>query len=195
MASCPPITALQRTRLRAPLNLGPLGALPHSGRILGLTTAAIALLACVGHSRSPADAPKAAPPKRARALNLRRQPGGAYGPKDALNFWNLEVMPDGSAVLAAEGTPLIPDGNYAGVVSREFLGPLLALVDQLRSTPEAVRICMHASDFQVFILREAFRNACISEVSTSELSGLYVAAERVIREAPWTLTSVRPPSR
>ena len=104
-----------------------------------------------------------------------------------MNFWSVDVAEDGSAVLVAEGTPLIRDGKYSGVLSSELWALIRAGVTEIKSTPATTWVCMHASDFQVRVYdQDLFRNACISEVESSGLAGLYRLAERVIRETRWS---------
>jgi hypothetical protein len=127
---------------------------------------------------------------------LRRQPGGMYFSGSAINFWNIQIAGDGSAVLAAQGTPLIQDGDYKGIVPPGLLQTVRSSIEQLRSTPATLRICMHASDFQVYAIRpDLFRNACISEVNDSHLATLYGVSEQIIRETTWRFVSPRPALR
>src|SRR6266508_6354468 len=114
--------------------------------------------------------PKESPPRR--SIMLRRQPGGMLIGRATMNFWNVDVAEDGSAVLVAEGTPLIRDGRYSGVLSSELWALIGAGVTEIKSTPATIWTCMHASDFQVYVYyQDLFRNACISEVDSSGLAG------------------------
>ena len=168
-----------------------------NGRQAGwLAVAAATLIGCSSCSPS-----RSAPPESASAsldrtttLTLRRQPGGIYWPGQPMNFWNLEVRSDGLAALAAEGTPLIADGDYSGLIAVDSVSQLRDQVDRLRSVDRPISICMHADDFQVIgIPGQFFRNACISDVDKSDLSSLYIAAQSLIKTVSWKYVRPRPP--
>jgi len=136
-------------------------------------------------------APAVAKPKQ--VLNLRRQPGEILVRDEDANFWNVQIASDGSAELSAVGTMLISNGDFVGNPSPESLDQLTALVDQLRATPSAMRMCMHADDFEVYDFRsDLFANECISQIDGSGLEKLYRATEDLIRTTSWRLVRPRP---
>ena len=190
-----PNPRLQRTGLRLPLSRKPLGDLgwpkAFGVLLLGLWPA---LVGCGTSAAAKAPAGAAQPATAARpAFMLRRQPGGMLISEKAMNFWSIQIAGDGSAVLAAQGTPLIYDGDYRGTVAPDLLEMVRSNVERLRSTPATLRVCMHASDFQVYAFQaDLFRNACISEVDDSNLAVLYRVSEQIIRETSWKSGSPRP---
>jgi hypothetical protein len=190
-----PNPRLQRTGLRSPLSRKPLCDLscPRAFGVL-LLVSWPGLISCATSVLARAVAVPVQPAPAARdAFMLRRQPGGMLISGNAMNFWNIQIAGDGSAALSAQGTPLIQDGDYKGMVPPDLLQVVRSSIEQLRSTPATIRICMHASDFQVYASQaDLFRNACISEVNDSNLAALFRASEQIIRETAWTFVSPRP---
>jgi hypothetical protein len=113
------------------------------------------------------------------------------------NFWNIQISADGSALLSAEGTTLIQDGDYDAMLPRELLDPIFGLVEQLRAVPQpGMAMCMHADDYQVSEFQsDFFRNECILRIEGSRLEMLYRASEDLIRRAPWRFLRARPKSK
>ena len=178
---------------RSPLNARSLGNLNWLGPI-GLLLLVSWNVAC---STSPPVKVPVAPaqlaPAARPALMLRRQPGGMIISEGSMNFWTVQISEDGSAILAAQGTPLIANGRYAGIIAPDLFELVRSRADQIRTTPATIRICPHASDFQIYLFHvDIFRNACISEISDSNLAELYRASERVIRETPWAVVHEAP---
>jgi len=150
-------------------------------------------LGCISASPTPSarQQPTLVSSGRNVTLNFRRQPGGFYHPTDLLNFWNLEVRSDGLAILAAEGTALIADGNYAGLIAPDAVAQLQNQVDKLRSVNQPMAMCGHADYFEVN--ESPFsRNACISKIEASDLAALYIAAQDIIKTVAWRPVCSRP---
>jgi hypothetical protein len=141
------------------------------------------------------DTSKVAAVKQRSRLEFRRQPDGVW-PVDepAPDFWNLDIDPTGLAILAAEGTPLIADGNYAGVVSDDLMLGLRKQVEQLEGNPKTV--CTSGPTFLVLESPGAvYRQGCLGGIENSDLGDLYKAAQATIKAVSWRLVCARPQPR
>ena len=148
---------------------------------------------CTAQPRSPEPAYSPARAKAKPLLNLRRQPGGVTEPGHPANVWNIQISSDGSALLSAEGTPLISDGDYESVLPGAALNEIVGLVEQLHSVPQPrLALCMHQDHFEVAEMQsDFFRNECISRIVGSNLEKVYQAAQDLIRGTPWRFLRAR----
>jgi hypothetical protein len=124
-------------------------------------------------------------------LSLRCQPDIRWQGQ-ALDFWNLEIRPDGTAILSAEGTQLIADGNYSGIVPEELRAVVADAISNLHALGGPSRMCMGGDSFQVIEFFSGFsQSVCFGDLSAADLAEAYRAAELMIRDTSWTMVSPR----